>query len=223
MLTEVWLVAAKDLLVERRSRVALTQIAPFAVLVLVLFGLALGSNSNATLREISPALYWVTVLFAAILAIQRSFSVDQASGVPDALRLSGLTPAAIFLGKALAIVLQLLVLQVVLVAGIVVLFNASIEDVVLLVLAALAAVIGIAAAGTLYGVLASDLAVRDSLLPLLLLPVLAPVLMAATRTFDDALGLVAVDGWAWLGVLGLFGVIYLVFGALAYGVLLEES
>lgn len=223
MLDEVWLVAGKDLLIERRSRVALTQIAPFAILVLVMFGLSLGSSGNATLRTVSPGLYWVTVLFAAILAIQRSFTIDQADGVPDALRLAGLHPTAIFLGKALAIAIQLLALQVVLVAGIVILYNSSIEDPLLLVLSGVAAVVGVSAAGTLYGVLASDLNVRDSLLPLLLLPVLAPVLMAATRAFGDALGEVAVDGWAWLGVLGLFAVIYVVFGALAYGVLLEES
>jgi len=52
---------------------------------------------------------------------------------------------------------------------------------------------------------------------------LAPVLIGATRAFDDALGTVAVDGWAWLGMLAGFGVVNLLLGALAYGVLLEET
>ncbi len=219
---EMWLIASKDLRVEARTKVGLTQIVPFALLVLVLFGLALSAN-NAELQQMTPGLFWVTVLFAGILMIQRSFTIDSADGVPDALRLSGLDPAKIFLGKALAIALQLLALEVVLIGGGVLLFNASIEEPALVVVTSVAAAVGVAAAGTLYGVLASDLSVRDSLLPFLLLPVLAPVLVAATRSFADALGLEATDGWAWLGVLGLFAVIYVVFGTLAYGVLLEES
>ena len=64
---------------------------------------------------------------------------------------------------------------------------------------------------------------RETVLPILLLPVLAQVLVGATRAFDDALGSVAVDGWSWLDLLAGFGVINVVLGALAYGVLLEET
>jgi heme exporter protein B len=67
------------------------------------------------------------------------------------------------------------------------------------------------------------LRVRETILPILLLPVLAPVLIGATRAFDDALGAVAVDGWNWLGLLALSAVVYVAFGALAFGVLLEDS
>jgi heme exporter protein B len=73
------------------------------------------------------------------------------------------------------------------------------------------------------GVLAAGLRVRETILPILLLPVLAPVLIGATRAFDDALGAVAVDGWNWLGLLALTAAVYLAFGALAFGVLLEDS
>jgi heme exporter protein B len=91
------------------------------------------------------------------------------------------------------------------------------------VLAALAASVGIAAAGTIYGVLALGLGVRETLLPILLLPVLAPVLISATRVFGDAFERVDVDGWAWLAMLTAFAAIQLAFGLLTYGVLLEES
>jgi heme exporter protein B len=57
----------------------------------------------------------------------------------------------------------------------------------------------------------------------LLLPVLAPVLIAATRAFEDALGEAAVNGWSWLVLLSLTAVVYTAFGALAFGTLLEES
>ena len=73
------------------------------------------------------------------------------------------------------------------------------------------------------GVLAASLRVRETILPLLLLPVLAPVLIAATRAFEDALGQTAVDGWSWFVLLTLTAVVYSAFGALAFGTLLEES
>ena len=117
---------------------------------------------------------------------------------------------------------QLAVLEVLLVVGIVVLYGSTVEDPLLLVVSGLAAGVSVAATGTLYGALASVLGVRETLLPILLLPVLAPVLIGATRAFDDALGAAAVDGWAWLGLLVVFGLVATVLGALAHGVLIED-
>lgn len=222
MVRDALLVAGKDLRVELRSRVGVSQIAPFAVLVLLLFGFALDADSR-TLRTFTAGLYWVTVLFTAILAIQRSFGIEAANDNRDGLRLSGLSPAGIFAGKAAAIALQLLALEVVLGAGVVVLYGASVESVPLAVITAVVATVGIAAAGTLYGILAAGLRVRETILPILLLPVLAPVLIAATRAFDDALGAVAVNGWSWLALLALSALVYVAFGVLAFGTLLEES
>ena len=219
---DVRLIAGKDLRIEWRSQVATGQVAPFAILVLVLFGFALDADTVAV-RTFTGGLYWVTVLFSAVLAIQRSFALESADGNRDALRLSGIEPAAIFFGKATALVVQLVLLEVLLGAGVAVLYGPSVEDFPLLVATAGVATIGVAAAGTLYGVLAAGLRVRETILPILLLPVLAPVLIGATRAFDDALGTVAVNGWNWLALLGLTAVVYVAFGALAFGVLLEDS
>lgn len=216
------LIAAKDLRVELRSRVGVGQIAPFALLVLVLFGFALDADTKA-LRTFTGGLFWVTVLFSAVLAIQRAFAIEAHDGNRDALRLSGMEPAAIFLGKAIALAVQLLALEAVLGVGVAILYGPAVDAPLLLVATAVVATVGVAAAGTLYGVLAAGLRVRETILPILLLPVLAPVLIGATRAFDDALGAVAVNGWNWLALLGLAAVVYVAFGALAFGVLLEES
>ena len=219
---EITLVAGKDLRIERRSRVGVTQIAPFAVAVLVLFGFAL-EGDTATLRAFTAGLFWVTVLFTAILAVQRSFTVESVNDNRDALRLSGLDPIAIFAGKAAALVVELLMLEVVLGFVVAVLYGGRVESPVMLVATAVVATIAVATAGTIYGVLAASLRVRETILPLLLLPVLAPVLIAATRAFEDALGEAAVDGSGWLVLLTLTAVLYTAFGALAFGTLLEES
>ena len=83
-------------------------------------------------------------------------------------------------------------------------------------------VLGVAAAGTLYGALIAGQRARETVLPILLLPVLAPVLIGATRAYGDAMGTVATDGWAWFSLLVGFAAIYLVLGALSHGVLMEE-
>jgi len=216
------LVAGKDLRIERRSRVALNQVAPFAVLVLILFAFALDPDSGV-LDKATPGLFWVAVLLCGLLAIQRSFALEAADGNRDALRLSGLAPGGIFLGKAAAVALQLLVLEVVLGLGVILLYGSHVSGWPLVIATCLVATAGIAGAGTLYGVLAAGLRVRETLLPLLLLPVLAPVLIGSTRAFEAARDGNPGQGWPWVGLLALFAVVYTLFGALGFGSLLEDS
>jgi heme exporter protein B len=219
---DVLLVAGRDLRIEVRSRVATNQVAPFAVLVLVLFAFALDPD-RGILSRATPGLYWVAVLLSGLLALGRSSGVDEAEGLRDALRLSGLEPAGLFLGKLVAVAAELLLLEALLLAGVAVLYDASLTGLPLLVATCLATTLAIAASGTLYGAMVSGLRVRDTLLPVLLLPVLAPVLIGATRAFEDAFGLTATAGWAWCGLVTAFAAIYVVAGSLAYGALLEGA
>ncbi|MEN3273783.1 MAG: heme exporter protein [Actinomycetota bacterium] len=223
MLRDAVLVAGKDLRIELRSRIALQQVGPFGVLVLVLFAFALDPDRGVLTRA-APGLFWVAVLFSALLAVQRSLAVESAEGVRDAVRLSGLDPAGIFLGKAAAVAVQLLVLEVVLGIGVVLLYDVHVVGVWTLLGAALSATAGLAAAGSLYGALAAGLRVRETLLPLLLLPVVAPVLIAATRASESALTGTSfeVSAGDWLGLLAVFAVLYIAFGLVAYGPLLED-
>ena len=222
MLRDAVLVAGKDLRIEARSRVTANQIAPFAVLVLVLFAFALDPDRGVLTRAAS-GLFWIAVTFSALLAIQRSFAIESADGARDGLRLSGLDPAGIFLGKAAAVAVELLALELLLGVGVVLLYNADLEGALLLTLTCLAATLGLAAAGTVYGLLAGGARVRETLLPLLLLPVLAPVVLAATRASEAALGQATADGWPWVRLLGAFAVIYAAVGAVAFGPLLEDG
>ena len=222
MFRDAALMAGKDLRIEWRSRVTTQQIAPFALLVILLFGMALDPDRGILARA-SAGLFWVAVLFCSLLAIQRAFVIESADGGRDSLRLSGLDPAGVFLGKAAAIAVQLILLEAVLAVGVVVIYGAEVTGFPLLIATCLAATAGLAAAGTLYGVLAAGLRVRETLLPILLLPVLAPVLIGATKAFEAALGGVAADGWPWCGLLVTFALLYVAFGTLAFGPLLEEA
>jgi heme exporter protein B len=144
-------------------------------------------------------------------------------GTGDALRLSGLDPAGVFLGKFGAVAVQLLALEGLLLAGVALFYNTRLDGLPLLALTCVIATAGIAAAGTLYGVLAAGLRVRDTLVPLLLLPVLAPVLIGSTRTFEAALDGRTTEAWPWLGLLSIFALVHVGFGAASFGPLLEES
>ena len=216
------LVGGKDLRVEMHSRVATMQVAPYAVVVLLLFGFAFDQN-HSLLSQAAPGLFWVAVLLSSLLAVQRSYAIEATDGARDGLRLSGLDPAGIFLGKAAAIGIQLLALEVVLGAGVVILFGTRLHDPGLLILSALAATVGLATAGTVYGMLASGIRVRETLLPLLILPVVAPVLLAATQCWMAALGSSTTDGWKWLSLLAAFGAVYSALGVLCFSTLVEET
>jgi heme exporter protein B len=216
------LVAGKDLRVEGRSKVALNQVLPYSMVVLLLFGFAFDQD-RALLVQAAPGLFWLAVLFSGLLAVQRSFAIETVDGADDGLRMSGLQPAGVFLGKTAAVALQLVVLEALLTVGVVVLFHSRLTGAALLCATALVSTAGVAAAGVAYGALSMGLRARETLLPLLLAPVLAPVVLAATQAWRAALGLSTGGGWRWLGLLGSFTAIYLAGGVLSFGALMEET
>jgi heme exporter protein B len=195
---------------------------PFALLTLVLFAFALGPGPSA-LRAAAPGLFWLAVLFSTVLAVQRSYAIEDGEGTRDGLRLSGIDPAGIFLGKAAAVALQLLVLQVVLWAGVTLLFGVRVRLPWLAATASVLATIGLASAGVIYGALSARLRVRETLLPLLVLPVLAPVLLAGARAWAGAISGALSEGAGWLRILGPFALVYLVVGVALYGPLQEAT
>ncbi len=228
-------IAAKDLRVEWRSKVLLNQVLPFAGLVLVLFAFALdngGVVEQGTVREsvttfVAPGLLWLAALFSLLLLVQRTFAVESADGALDALRVAGVEPAGIFLGKAGALLAELLALEAALVMGIVVLYDTRIraEGLVLLVTTLITATAGLAFVGTLYGGLTAGARGRETLLPLLVFPVVAPVLLGAARATESALGTggaAVSEGWPWVGLLAVFAAAFGAAGTVAFGPLLEE-
>ena len=105
MFRDAWLVTKKDLLIELRSRILINQIAPYTLLILVLFGFALDADTE-TLRDTGPGLFWVSTLLVAILAIQRSVDVETSDSAIDRLMLSGISPTSIYIGKTIGLYLQ---------------------------------------------------------------------------------------------------------------------
>jgi len=218
-------VARKDLTIEWNSRILVNQVAPFAAIVMVLFAFAL--DNEGILQRVAPGLVWLATLFSMLVVIQRAFAVESADGALDALRVAGVDTSAIFAGKSLALMLQLFALELLLVGTAVVLYGVemTIGGFAEMLLTMVAATVGLACVGTLYGGLAAGARGRETLLPLLLLPVVAPVLIGATRATEAAFGSGGTqvsEGWPWIVLLVVFAVIFSAVGSVAFGPLVDE-
>jgi len=218
-------VAAKDLRIELRSRVVTNQVLPFSGLVMVMFAFAL--DNDDVLQRTAGGLVWLATLFSLFILVQRTFAVETYDGALDSLRVAGVNPQGIFIGKSMALFVQLLILESVLFVAAVVLYRVNVNGSgsVLLVTCVLCATAGLAFVGTLYGGLTAGARGRETLLPLLLLPVVAPVLICATRATESAFrsgGVTVGEGWPWVAVLAVFAAVFGLGGLLSFGSLIEE-
>jgi heme exporter protein B len=214
-----WLVAKKDLRIEARSRVLLWQVVPFGAMALLLTGLALGP-AHAGNSTAGPGLFYLVMLFVALLMINRSQVIEATPGTRASIATLGLDPAGVFLGKALALCLELWATGLVLLAGTVLVLHTALHGAFLALPSVLVTLAALAAAGTLYGAITTGGDGAATLLPVLCLPAFAPLLIAGERAFAAALthgGL-----WEWWVIVVVALVAYVGVGILLYGVL-EES
>jgi heme exporter protein B len=215
----MWLVAAKDLRVEMRSRVVLWQVLPFGVIALVLAGLSVGPAVE-DLRRAAPGLFYLVVLLMAMLAIGRAFAIESPIGTATSVRMLGIDPAGTFLGKALALFAELAVAAAVLLMGVVIFFHARLAGIAESLPSVLLALVTLAAAGTIYGALVADSKYQATLLPVVALPPLAGVLIAGEESMRASL--TGTSSLRWVVFLAASAVGYVALGILLYG-LAEES
>jgi heme exporter protein B len=218
-----WQIARKDALSELRGRYLAGSTLFFAALVLLLFGFALGPDSRR-LAEAAPGLLWLAIVFGSLLTVARLHQLEAEDGALDELARYPVERHAIFLGKALAAMAALVVLGGVLLPVVAILYGIDLAGAWLALLAALLlGAAGLAAVGTFYAGVTVRMQAREVLLPLLMLPVVAPLLLAAVKATTVAL---AGDPFgelsAWLQLLAVFDVVMIVAGAVTYGHLLEE-
>jgi heme exporter protein B len=218
-----WQIARKDALSELRGRYLAGSTLFFAALVLLLFGFALGPDSRR-LAEAAPGLLWLAIVFGSLLTVARLHQLEAEDGALDELARYPVERHAIFLGKALAAMAALVVLGGVLLPVVAILYGIDLAGAWLALLAALLlGAAGLAAVGTFYAGVTVRMQAREVLLPLLMLPVVAPLLLAAVKATTAAL---AGDPFgelsAWLQLLAVFDVVMIVAGAVTYGHLLEE-
>jgi heme exporter protein B len=215
-------ILAKELRVELRSRELLSTTLVFVLLVLVLFSFTFDPTS-AESRRFGPGLLWLGLLFASSLMLQPSFVREQSNDTLSALRMSPISPFAILLGKLAANAFFLFFVELILLPIFAALYNLPILPVlgrVLLVL--LLGTLGLATIGTVFSAITAQARLRELLLPLLMFPLVAPVLIAST---EATVGLFSEDASldrVWLVFLVAFDVVFLTAAWLFGEYLFEE-
>ncbi len=216
-------ILAKDLRSELRTLQSLPAMALFAITTFVIF--RFGLDRTQLSGSLAAGVLWATLLFAAVLGINRLFVAEREEGGFDAIRLAPIDRSVLFTAKAAALVIYLLALELVAVPIFALFFLHDLGGLVPLALILLLADLGLAATGTLISSMAVNSRARDLLVPLVLLPLVVPLMIAATGATEPllALGGPGYDRFGtWLMVLGLYDLIFGLVGYAVFDFLLED-
>ena len=213
---------AKELRLEFRTREILTATVVFSLVVIMLFSYVIEPTA-AESRRYGPGLLWIAFLFAGSLMLHPSFAREQSNDTLDALRMTPISPFAIVLGKLLANFVFLSVTELVLVPVFAVLYNLSLAGIVWrLILVLVLGTLGLVTAGTVFSAISAHARMRELLLPLLLLPFLAPMLIAASEATTGLLAEQPALDRTWVTFLAGFDVVFLVATWLLCNFLIQE-
>lgn len=216
-------ILAKDLRVELRTLQSVPAMALFAVTTFILFRYGLDREELA--GSLAAGVLLATVLFAGVLAINRLFVAERDEGGFDAIRLAPIDGTALWAAKAAAIVIYLLVLEAIALPVFATFFLDEWSGLPPLAGVLLLADVGLAATGALVSSIAANSRARDLLVPLLLLPLLVPVMIAAAAAAEPLLAAAgpSYDGVdKWLAILGIYDMTFLLIGYGVYDFLLED-
>ena len=212
----------KELQTEFRSRELLITTMFFVLTVIALFSITFDAAVSDP-RNVGPGLLWLAILFSSSLMLQPCFLKERTNDTLSALRLSVGDPFAILLAKLVANVCLLLITELLALPIFAVFFNVKIMRVFPeLMLVFLLGSIGIAVTGTALSAISSQARMRELLLPMLLLPLLVPILLASTEATAALLGENPALRWDWLAILAAFDVVFLTALWLFGEYLLEE-
>jgi heme exporter protein B len=219
----VWAVARKDLLLEVRSKEVTVATLFFSGLVLGILALALGPDDQ-TLREAAAGVFWVALAFAGVISAAQSYASELEEGAFEHLLLYPVPRATLFLGKLLANWIFLTLLGALLLPISAAVFGASLtRHLPWLLLTVTLGTFGFALIATFYAALTANLRARESLLPVLIFPVIAPVIVAAVRS--SAPVMLAGDpgqSLSWIQLLVGFNLAYLVVCSAIFPFVVEE-
>ena len=221
-LSRVAAIAAKDLTAERRAKANVIAVASLGALILLVFGFAVGPDA-ATLRATAAGILWLAVLFSGILVFHRSYQLELEGGALETLLLYPAERWEIFVGKLLANMCVVLLVEAVVIPLAVIFYNITVPSTWPALLAVvLLGTIGFVTLGTFYAAMASRTRSREVLLPLLLFPMLVPVLLAAGEGSAALLGGDPMgDAGAWLRLLIAFDIIFILASLLVFEHIIE--
>jgi heme exporter protein B len=222
LLSNALVLVGKELRTEFRSRELLSTTIVFVLVVIILFSFSFSSFTEES-RPFAGRLLWLAFLFAASLMLQPCFLREQANDTLSALRLSVADPFAIFLAKLVANTLFLLLTELLMLPVFAMLYNVPVVPVLhWLLLVFFLGSLGVSLPGTALSAISAQARMRELLLPLLLLPLLTPVLVASSEVTVGLLDRRPHMQWKGVGFLALFDILFLTALWLFGEYLLEE-
>ena len=216
-------ILAKDLKTEWRAREVFTSMFVFTVLVVVVFQFTIGSNP-ALIREVAAGVLWVALLFATVIGLQRAVQVEGEEDCLQGLLLAVQDRSALFLAKALANMIYLLVVSGCILPLFALWFRVDLTASLpaLGVILALG-IVGLSVLGTLFSLIVLNIRMREVMLPLLFLPVSVPLLIAAVYATGDLIdGKTLADIRDYVILITVFDVVFLVLAVLIFDYVVEE-
>ncbi len=221
-LHKVWDICAKDLRAELRGREVFSTMTSFSVLAVLIFGLAFDLRVPRS-EMIAPGVLWVVILFGGVLGLNRSFGAEVDRGTLPALLLAPVDRSAIYFGKLLANLAFTLATTLVILGVMFFIFDVNMFHPLNLLGVALG-ILGYVGVGTIFAALSASSRARETMLPILLLPVMVPVFVAGVgltagvvdgKTFEDLR--------QWLTILAVFDLIFVIVAYLLFDLIWEDS
>jgi heme exporter protein B len=216
-------IAAKDIRLELRSRTALLSAIVFSALVLVVFNFARDPTALAAV-DLAPSVLWVTFAFGAVIALNRAFYVERENAALDGILLAPVSRSALYVGKLLANLAFVGVVEAVALPLFVLFFNVSLGHALGGILAVTAlATLGFVAVGTIFSAMVVRTRFAELMLPVLLLPFMVPPLIGAVQVTAKLLaGRPLSEMLGWLRLLTLFDIVFVTLCILVFPAVVDE-
>jgi len=215
-------VCAKDLRIEMRTREVVTTAGFFGVLVALMAALSYAGAASDV--RVAPGTIWLAVAFASVMAIGRTWQREREDSSFISLLVSPLPRGAIFVGKAIGVLVFVLAVEVVVVPIVALVFHVDLALVgPSLALILFLGTIGVAATGTLFGAMTVRTRARDLLLATVLFPLLSPTLLCSvSATREVFMGATIAEVRDWLVIIVTFDIIFVAGGLGLFGALVED-
>ncbi|MFC1904463.1 heme exporter protein CcmB [Chloroflexota bacterium] len=218
---QVFSIMWKDILSELRTKEIITAVLVFSLLVLVIFNFAFDPGTDTT-GLVAPGVLWVALNFAGILGLNRIFAIEKENSCIEGLMLCPVDRAVIYWGKLAGSFIFMFSVAFVVTPIFLALSNLPLFLPRLVLVIALA-ILGFATVGTLFSALSINTRARDIMLPILFLPIVVPVIIAAVKATAVVL---AQRPWGdtliWIQIMIAFDIIYLVAATLVFEFVIEE-
>ena len=222
-LRKVSAIVWKDIVAELRTKEMFSAMFVFAVLVIVVFNFAFDLRvSGERVLQVAPGALWVAFAFAGILGLNRAFVAEKDRGCLEGLLLAPVDHTAIYFGKMISTVLFMLIVEALMLPVFTAFFGVNLFDLRLVFIIVLGTV-GFASVGTILSAMTAQTRAREVLLPILLLPVAAPVLIAAVKATSGILdGLTMAEISLWWQLLLAFALLYPAVAFMTFDFIVKE-